>query len=161
MILEYKKSEPDILVIIEDMRPYNMRVTDNVINTIKYIGQLEWRLATLGINYKLFPRWVIKQWVFDRCNDMAVAEVKKKIEYIASRLEIKNGAPVPRRKPSFVYIDDRIVEKAIKLWWKIGKPKVGDRTPFGLKTHSWQGLAMATFYIEQHDPSFLWNPTSG
>lgn len=149
-ILSLQKSEFYFLVIIEDMRPYNMRISDNVINTIKFIGQIEWRLSSLGVNFKLFPRWEIKQWVFQKYPDMAKEEVCKKIEYLASTMEKKNGGiRVPRRKPSFVYINDRIVERAIKMWWGIKKPKVGQSSPFGLKTHSWQGLAMITFYIEQ------------
>ena len=155
-ISSLKNSCDSFLVIIEDMRPYNMRISDNVINTIKFIGQIEWRLSSMGIEFRLFPRWEIKQWVFERYPEMAKEEVVKKIEYLAATMERKNGGiPVPRRRPSFVYINDRIVEKAIKMWWSIKKPKVGQSTPFGLKTHSWQGLAMITFYIEKHDRSAL------
>lgn len=158
IILEYKSACRWLIVVIEDMRPYRMRINDNVINTIKYIGQIEWRLGAAGVEYVLFPRWEIKQWVYNNFNEMASEEAKKKIEWIATGLEKKTeGLRLPRRKPSFVYVDDRIVEKAMKMWWKVGKPKVGQRTPFGLKTHSWQGLAMITFYIERHEPSFLQN----
>lgn len=134
-----------------------MRINDNVINTIKFIGQTEWRLAEAGVDYKLFPRWMIKQWVFTNHQKMCAIEIGKKIDYAAARDVKKHGPDAPLRKRSctFVYVDDRIVEKAMKLQWKIEKPKVGQQTAFGLKTHSWQGLAMATFYIEQHDPSFL------
>jgi hypothetical protein len=154
-IISLKDPGSSLLIIIEDMRPYNMRVTDNVINTIKFIGQLEWRLRELHIDFVLFPRWEIKSWVYSSNTEMCNVEIKKKIEYAASRKEKIVGRPIDRRKPSFVYVDDRIVEKAIKLWWKIEKPKVGQPCPFGLQTHAWQGLSLATFYIERHDPSFL------
>lgn len=93
---------------------------------------------------------------------MCVDEITKKIEYSAVQWAKKNGVADDgrRRKPSFIYVDDRVVEKAVKMWWGIKKPKVGQTSPFGLKTHSWQGLALATFYIEQHDPSFLWKKAS-
>lgn len=93
---------------------------------------------------------------------MCGEEIQKKINYANKKDREKAGpeATLRKRTASFVYVDDRIVEKGVKLWWNIKKPKVGDRTPFGLKTHSWQGLALATFYIEQHDPSFLLSSTN-
>lgn len=145
------------MVVVEDMRPYNMRINDNVINTIKFIGETQWRLKSHGVPHLLFPRWEVKQWVYNSYRDMCLEEIGKKIEYAKKRYILKNGPEATERKrtASFVYVDDRVVEKAMKLRWDIKKPKVGEGTPFGLKTHSWQGLALATFYIERHDPSFL------
>ena len=156
-ISEYFSYGDKLLVIIEDMRPYNMRINDNVINTIKFIGQIEWRLSDLHVAYALHPRWEIKQWVFNNYPAMCGEEVTKKIDYAARREASKKGVEDSgkRRSPSFVYVDDRIVEKAVKLWWGITKPKVGQKSPYGLSTHSWQGLAMATFYIASKEPSFL------
>lgn len=144
------------MVIIEDMRPYNMRINDNVIHTIKFIGETEWRLKQLGIEYRLFPRWMIKSWVFNTFREMSLQEIQKKIAYAIVR-DIKllpEGSKIRKRTATFAYVDDRIVEKGMKTWWGIKKPKVGHPTPFGLKTHSWQGLAVATFYVVSEDPSF-------
>jgi hypothetical protein len=156
-IYRLKEENNSVLVIIEDMRPYNMRINDNVINTIKYIGQIEWRLQELKIKYLLVPRWQIKNWVHWKYRDMCAVEINKKIEYAAVRkakiLGIEDDGK--RRKESYVYVDDRIVERGMRLWWDIKKPKVGQKVAFGLKTHGWSALAMVTFYIEKHAPSFL------
>jgi hypothetical protein len=137
-----KNSEGDFLVVMEDMRPYNMRITDNIINTIKFIGEIQWRLQSLGIEYLLYPRWQIKSWAFSTYPDMCSIEIQKKIDYAIARERLKKGedAALRKRTASFVYVDDRIVEKAMKLWWNIKKPKVGEKTAFGLKTHSWLWL---------------------
>lgn len=155
LIKEQSRKCGKLLIVIEDMRPYNMRITDEVISTIKYIGQLQWRLDELGMKYTLIPRWQVKQWVFLQFRTMAEPEIQKKIDYALKRAELKGVKPISARKrtPSFVYVDDRIVQKAMRIRWGIKKPtKVGDKAPFGLKDHSWQALALASLYIASYKP---------
>ena len=90
---------------------------------------------------------------------MCLVEIQKKIDYATTRDRrlLGDNAKLRKRTATFAYVDDRIVEKGMKLWWGIKKPKVGEPTAFGLKSHSWQGLAVATFYIDSEAPSFLLN----
>jgi hypothetical protein len=138
-----------------------MNITDEVINTIKYIGQLQWRLDELHMQYTLIPRWQVKEWVFKQFRAMAEPEIQKKIDYALKRAELKGekGISPRKRTPSFVYVDDRIVVKAMREHWGIKKPtKVGEKAAYNLKDHSWQALAVASLYIVLYMPSWLLNP---
>jgi hypothetical protein len=157
-IVDQSRDVSDFKVVVEDMRPYNMRITDGVINTIKYIGQVEWRLKMLDIQFTLIPRWEVKQWVFTRFREMAEVEIVKKIEYSRERkkkLGLYMRADVPAQ--TFVYVDDRIVQKAMRGLWRIPKPKVGQKATYGLKDHSWQALGLLSRYIALYKPPFALN----
>lgn len=134
----------EVTIIIEDMLPYNMRITNSIIRTIKAIGQLEMRLNDLGMKYYLAPRWWIKQWVFNEFNDIATTRILKKIGYIQTRLE-KENRKIKKMSPTFAYVDDWIVVRSMKQWWNIPNATVHNKNKYGLKDHSWQALALITF----------------
>jgi hypothetical protein len=58
------------------------------------------------------------------------------------------------RKPSFVFVDDKIVTDCMKHLYKIPLPKSGKGYQYGLQTHSWQALAVATYFRYLELPSF-------
>lgn len=142
---EYLKCQ-EMAVIIEDVRPYNMRITNGIIDTIKFIGQLEWRLKQLeSIKVVLIPRWNIKQWVFNSFPEIVLPKTEKKIDRWASKEANKSKKRVISK---FVWVDDRIIISAMREYWGIEKvKKVGERTPFNLDTHSWQALALCSYYL--------------
>lgn len=160
-VLDYIASESckcnKLYVVLEDVRPYNMRISDGIIQTIKFIGELEYRLRSANIPFELIPRWQVKQWVFLQFRTMAEPEIIKNMDRQSNR-KIKAGDITEKkeRKPSFVWVDDRIVQKAMRIHWSINKPLVGKRTPFNLKDHSWQALGLASYYIALYNLTFLW-----
>lgn len=112
----------------------------------------------MGIEALLYPRWEVKSWIFNKYPELCTELIINKIEAAAKRKEKTSaGEIIARRNPSFIYVDDNIVARAIRIYWRLEKPKVGDKAPFGLKTHSYQALAIATFYIDRHNPFFLLN----
>jgi hypothetical protein len=136
-----------LTVIIEDVRPYSMRITDGIIQTIKFIGQLEWRLKTMDQPFELIPRWHVKQWVFLQFKGLCIPEIEKKITMASKRAE-KLGKKPRKAIPTFVYVDDRIVANAMRKWWNIKNPsRVGERAAYGLKDHSWQALGLVSYYM--------------
>jgi hypothetical protein len=62
-----------------------------------------------------------------------------------NKMTNKNGE---YRQPTFVFVNDRNVLNAMKKRWGIEKPKPGKRNPLGLSGHSWQALAVGTYYID-------------
>jgi hypothetical protein len=143
----------DFVVAVEDMRPYNMRITDGVIQTIKFIGQLEWRLRDVGIAYDLIPRWQVKQWVFLQYKPIVEPLIERKIELAAKR-KIKEGKKPRNASPSFVYVDDRMVSAAMREFWKIEKVKKVGQEAF-IKDHAWSALAVASLHIVSNKPLSL------
>lgn len=142
-----------IKVIVEDVRPYSMRITDGIIQTIKFLGQIEWRLEQICCPFELIPRHQVKQWVFMQFQSIAIPEIEKKIvrtrnrnEKAAKEAEIEFK---PRNSvPTFVYVDDRIVANAMRKWWNIQNPsRPGQRAAYGLKDHSWQALGLISYYM--------------
>src|ERR1700735_3514132 len=76
-----------LTVIVEDVRPYRMRITDGIIQTIKFLGEIQWRLQAMGQKFELIPRWEVKQWIFLQFKVMAVTEIENKIVRAAKRKE--------------------------------------------------------------------------
>lgn len=142
----------NLIVAIEDMRPYNMRITDGVIQTIKFIGQLEWRLRESGITYDLIPRWQVKQWVFLQYRTILEPLIDRKIHLAAQRKMKENKKP-RNASASFVYVDDRMVSTAMREFWKIEKVKKVGQEAF-LKDHAWSALAVASLHIVSNMPFF-------
>lgn len=151
-IMEYTKKR-DTIVLIEDIRPYDNKLSLQVIDTCKFIGELVYRLKVeLSLPYRLIPRSYVKKWIFDAftliCND----RIKKKILY-RHESNIKKGKKGlinkdgEMRKPSFIWVDDRIIVACMKDYWQIPTPKPGKKSLFGLKDHSWQALALNTSFI--------------
>jgi len=145
-------------VVIEDIRPYSLKLTPQVIDTCKLIGEAVYRLRNdCGVNVQLVTRFEVKKWVFDTFPVIATEFATKKIEKklfdaceLLTRCEIRvdtNGKPP--RKPSFIHVDDKIVTEAMKYFYRIPKPDPGDGYRYGLKDHSWQALGAATYFTEK------------
>lgn len=138
----YSKITPYVLnngckVVIEDIRPYAIRLNMQVINTCKQIGEMTYRLKVVaGIDVTLVARNEIKKWVFDTFPDVVMPLVEKKVakKYVD-------------RKPSFVFVDDKIVTEAMKYHFGIKLPEPGKGYQYGLKEHSWQALAAAAYLM--------------
>lgn len=130
------------LVLIEDVRPYGVRLSQDFIDTCKWIGELEYRLKTLNIAYKLIPRSTVKKWIFDTFPDIAVPRIEKEI--ILRDHRRKDGEYC---KPSAGFVNDRIIREAMKKQWSIPTPKPGKTNAYGLSEHSWQALGLASYWI--------------
>lgn len=141
-------------VVIEDIKPYSLRLTPQVIETCKWIGEAVYRLKNAsGVTVELVARSEVKKWCFDAFPEVCVPMIEKKIlKKIAkdgpeSRLANKDtGEP---RKPSFVFVDDQIVKESMKFLFKIPPFKPGFGYKFGLKDHAWQALSVAAYWYHK------------
>lgn len=153
-IEDHTKGVPidEIVAVIEDIRPYAAKLTMQIIDTCKYIGELRYRLNGANIASEWFPRSVIKKWVFDSFPVVCTPRIEAKMLYQDGR-NIKQGKKGLRtkegelRKPSFHYVDDRIVIAAMKERWDIETPKPGKTNKYKISAHGWQALAVGTYYI--------------
>jgi hypothetical protein len=155
----------NIVPLIEDIRAYSGKLSQDVIDTCKFIGELTYRLQNeLQIHsYKLYPRATIRKWVFDAFPEICVPAIDKKIAYldgygcrrneelIAEGKKAKYRRYVTKsgelRKASFNYVDDRIIIAVMKRLWEIPEPKPFKSNIYGLKDDSWQALALASYYL--------------
>ena len=137
-----KELDSDCLVLYEDIFAYSNRLGEDVINTIKFIGVLEHEMRKCSVETKAFFRWQVKKFVFDQYRSVVVPRIELKIE----KKNQKNNDGKDRR-PSHVYVDDRIVVAAMKSEWSIPTPKPGKKSMYNLAKHSWQALAVATTYM--------------
>lgn len=126
-----------------------MQITNGIIDTIKFIGQIEWRLKQVeGLIVELIPRYSVKQWVFIQFKSLAVTYIESKIDYKIKKREKEGKENKYRDKVTFVWMDDRVIERAMRQHWNIPKvKKVGDVTPYNLRDHSWQALAVVSYYM--------------
>lgn len=133
---------PNCTIALEDIRPYSLRLTPQVISTAKFIGEAVYRLKiNAGCNLVLVARNEVKKWVFDTFPEVCIPLIEKKI--------LKRGQD---RKPSFVYVDDKMVTESMKVLFNIMKPKPGSGYEYGLQSHSWQALAVAAYLQKQKKP---------
>lgn len=131
-----------LFVVYEDIRPYTSRFNMDTINTCKIIGRLEYVLKQHRIPFKAITRNEVKAFVFNKYPTVAIPEIEKKI---AKKGKVnKDGKAL---KPSFQYVDDRIVKQAMKKHWSIETPKPGKSDKRGIKTHVWQALGAVTCYF--------------
>lgn len=140
-------------VVYEDiLNPYIMR--KSTVITCKFIGALEYRLSEMASVRPIgYERNKVRKWVYDAFPDIVVPKVAAKIAYLdeqgkrlnRKRYLLKDG--VTLRQPSFLFVDDRIVISAMKHLWGIPTPKPGKSNPYGLRGHSWQALAVASYWI--------------
>lgn len=146
--------ETNCTVVIEDIKPYSMRLTTQVLDTAKWIGMAVYRLqTTCNAKIELVSRNEIKKWVFDRFNQTILPLVDKRMDkklFMACDVRTKEIVFVdnynrPKRKASFVYVNDRCVTEAMKELYGIPKPEPGKGYKYGLMEHSWQALAVASF----------------
>ncbi len=131
-------------VVVEDLAAYSLRLTPQVIATAKFIGELNHRLVIeAGANVFMVPRSKVKKWVFDTfpfvCNSIINEKIRKKDRRVASTGELKAA--------HYFYVDDKIVTDCMKYLYKISLPPAGKGYEHGLKTHSWQALAVASYFI--------------
>ena len=159
IMLECETKVP-LLVLIEDIAPYAVDLRQSTIDTIKCIGMLEYRLKTAKIDYQLVPRWRVKEWVFNSFPEIAIPRIEEKIKrngaWEACDIKTKEEIRVTRsgerwrsRKASNIFVDDRIVVACMKKHWEIPTPKPGQLSKYGLGTHSWQALAVASLWIDR------------
>lgn len=136
-------------VALEAIRPYSLRLTQQVIETCQWIGEAKFRLENgSGVVVELIPRNNVKKWVFDTFPEIVLPTIEGKI--LKKGFVNKDGEP---RKPSFVFVDDKIVTDAMKEMYGIKKPPPGKGYEYGLKSHSFQALALASFIIDSKAPS--------
>jgi hypothetical protein len=148
-------------VVIEDVRPYSLPVSQAIIDTCKFIGELHHRLKNeAGAHCVLVPRSDIKKWVFDAFPEMT-GRVATKIDkkcfdgcMVATREECRvNGKTGSKAgKPTFIYIDDRLVTESMRKLYAIPTPAPGKGYKYGLKDDSWQALAAASWWRHKKAP---------
>lgn len=145
-------------IVIEDIAPYAMRLRPEVIATCKFIGELSYRLRAAGLdNLAFVARNQVKKWVFDAFPAICMPRIEEKIARLhrwrlgkgMKGFETKSGAI---RSPSFVFVDDRVIIAALKEMLNIPTPKPGKSNKYGLKSHSWQALAVAACWMRQNSP---------
>ena len=138
------------IVVIEDLKPYSLRLTPQVIDTAKFIGEAVYRLKIgCSANVALISRFEVKKWVFDAFQSVTIPLINKKVGkkvYLACNIDTKEEILIGKRKASFVYVDDKIVTEAMKHYYNIPMPPPGSGYLYGLKDHSWQALALATYF---------------
>ncbi len=132
---------PGTVVVIEDVAPYSGRLKPQVIETCKFIGELVYRLKTAGIQHELHPRSAVKKWLFDSCPAIVIPRIEAKI--LKKGRLTKSGEPF---KPTFIWVDDRIVIAGLKELWGIETPKPGKKNRFGITKHAWSALALASYW---------------
>ncbi len=149
-----------IEIVIEDVFPFSMRLTPEIIATCKVIGELTYRFSTNPqvISVTLLARNSVKRWIFDTFPDAVTERIEKKMVALHNR-KIKQGKRGLVKKtgemysPSFHYVDDRTVIAAMKSLFDIPTPKPGKRNIYGLVDHSWQALACGAYHYHNHQKS--------
>lgn len=134
----------NLFVVYEDIRPYTSRFNMDTIDTCKVIGKLEHVLKQQRTPFIAVTRNEVKSFVFNNYNSIVVPEIEKKI--LKKGKVNKDGKAL---KPSFQYVDDRIVKKAMKFHWGIETPKPGKSDSRGIKTHVWQALGAVTWFYNK------------
>ena len=143
MLDEYTQNS-QLTVLIEDVKPYAARLGQQLIDTCKFLGQMEYRLETAGIAFKLIPRNTIKKWVFDTFPDVVIPRIDKEI-----RCRDRKRKDGEYFTASSRFVNDRMVIAAMKKKWSIPDPKPGKTNKYGLKDHSWQALALVGYYLDR------------
>ena len=134
-------------VAIEDLAAYSLRLTPQVISTAKFIGECLYRLKNeAGANVSLVPRSRVKKWCYDTFPFVCMPLVEKKIE---KKGQIKEDGTF--RKGNFFYIDDKAVTECMKYLYKIPLPQPGKGYDYGLISHAWQALGVASTFLHSGD----------
>ena len=146
---------PNISVVVEDIKPYSLKLSQQVIDTCKLIGEIKYRLQIeCGYNVEFAPRSSVKKWAFDTFPDVVLPLVSAKMDkklfpacnVITRELVSVDNNGRGKRKESFVSVDDSILTKCMAHLYKIPTPKPGKGYDYGLKEHSWQALALASYH---------------
>lgn len=146
LIKSTKKEYVDVVVLVEDIKPYSISLTQATIDTCKFIGRVCFFMEAGRVKYELITRHQVKRWVYDQFPTIVLERICKKIAYKDKR---NNDGKL--RKPSYVYVDDRIVIAAMKDLWKIETPKPGKRNSLGITGHAWQALGVMSVYLYSRD----------
>lgn len=146
----------DLTIVVEDIKPYSLKLTPQVIDTCKFIGELNYRLKiAIGLNVVYVPRADVRRWIYNTFSDVCGLLIDVKIEkkmYDACSLETRqeiriNARGGNKRKGSFIYIDDKMVMESMKDLYQLKKPAPGKGYLYGLKDHSFQALALGRYYM--------------
>jgi hypothetical protein len=152
LIKQYNNKSYRLRVVIEDVAAYSMQISPQIIKVCKWIGEMEYRLKTARIAFKMIYRSQVKTWVFNNYPDVAIPMIEDKI---AKKGSVRmDGSSV---KPSHVYVDDRIIKKAMEVEWSVEYQRVGRKinATYGLREHSWQALGLGTMYLKAGNEYFL------
>lgn len=141
-----KDDDAGVIVLVEDIKPYSISLTQATIDTCKFIGRVCFFMEAGRVKHELITRHQVKRWVYDQFPTVVLERICRKIEYKNKR---NNDGKL--RKPSYVYVDDRIVIAAMKDLWKIETPKPGKRNSLGITGHAWQALAVASVWLYGSD----------
>ena len=140
-------------VVIEDIRPYySMKVSTDLFDTCKYIGELKYRLNAARIAFELVSRSEIKGWAYSAYKSQIEPLILKKMAKAGKHLN-NDGS---ERESSMVWIDDQIIIAAMRFEWSIPAER-GRSNAFGLSSHSWQALAIGTLYLKGYMPVIIKN----
>jgi RNase H-fold protein (predicted Holliday junction resolvase) len=149
----YVKYNP--IVVIEDIKYFKGKISDEVVETIKFIGELDYRFKRgIGLKTTYVTRGQVKKWVFDSYQEECREYINKKIAYLddygerkgRKRYRNKNGE---LRKATFHWVDDRMVLSVMKKLWSIPTPKPGKKNLYGFSEHSWQALAAGSCFLSR------------
>jgi hypothetical protein len=141
---------PNTLVALEVIKPYSNQLDPYTVSTIEFIGEAKFRLRmACGENLRLVSRFDVKKWVFDSFPGVVLPLVAEKIGKklfdaceILTKTEIRvtgKGRTAP--KPTFVYVDDKIVSASMKWLYRLDKKNKVK----GLSSHALQACAVASF----------------
>ena len=152
-LVEQEMKVARVTVVIEDIiNPYTIRLRPEVITTCKFIGLLQYRLSLIeGLIVVNVERHSVRRWLYGRLPGVVIPLVEKRIAYLdesgkrndRKRYVTRDGS---LRSPTFVFVDDRIVIAAMKYIFQIPTPKPGKSNLYGLKSHSWQALALLAYF---------------
>lgn len=141
----------DFIVVFEDLRPYTTRLTMQVIDTAKFIGEAVYVLKSqISAPVKLIPRSEVKKWCFDTFPEICLPIINEIIEKKGYK-----GKDGEYRKSSFVFCNDTVIKKCMINYYRISKPERGYGYDYGLKEHSWQALALATCFCNKPLPEII------
>jgi hypothetical protein len=142
LIKSYYKVGRKLRVAIEDIRPYSLQLSPDVIETCKWIGELKYRLKSSRIAFKLIGRSEVKKWAYDTFPEIVEPIIRKRIK--KKGLVNKDGS---ERKTSHVWINDQAIIACMREHWDVRYIGNTKRNNYGLNSHSWQALALGTYYL--------------
>jgi hypothetical protein len=100
-----------------------------------------------GCKIEMVSRFQVKKWCFDSFPDVCLPLIDAKIAKGVLKGKYINKSTGENRPASFHFVDDRIVRQSMTKLWKLEAGKQGRKSPFGLKSHSFQALAVASFLL--------------
>jgi hypothetical protein len=137
-----------LIIAVEDIKPYSLPLTPQVIETCKWIGEAVYRLKNgCGGEIEMVSRFRVKKWCFDYFPSVCLPLIDEKIAKGVLKGKYINKKTGENRPASFHFVDDKIVRHCMTKLWKLESGKQGRKSPFGLKSHSFQALAVASYLL--------------